>query len=124
MKYANNQERFFFGSIGNQVIANRLKTKRPRSEVSSTVPLVGKRDELAHSVEDVFTDAPSCKKIIFGNVFPDFTDVQRSTRVQFKTLGGCHFCGRFLSNPSSRARRLSKKASPSMGLTRPLLMSS
>jgi hypothetical protein len=60
MKYANDQEQFFFGRASNQVIAHRLRTQRLRREVSSTLPQVGNQDELAESVKDVFTDAPGC----------------------------------------------------------------
>ncbi len=44
--------------------------------------------------------------------------------MQPETLACGHFGVCFFSSSSSRSRKLSKKASPSTGLTRPLLMSS
>jgi hypothetical protein len=61
-------------------------------------------------------------RIVFGNKFPGAGYVRRSARVQLKTPFGIHLGLRCLGSSSSRWRRLSKKASPSIAFARPPLL--
>jgi YcxB-like protein len=79
--------------------------------------LVGKRHKFADRLQDVCADAPGGERIILGDKFPDFGDVPCSARVKLKALVVSHFGGRRLRSSSSRRRKLSKKVSPSIGLT-------
>src|SRR5258708_13313454 len=86
--------------------------------------LIGERHEPADTVKNFFAHTPGGKRIVLSNEFPDFGDVLRCTRVELKTPVSGHFVERCLSSSSSRWRKSSKKASPSMGFTRQLLTSS
>jgi hypothetical protein len=47
--------------------------------------LVWKRDKPANSVNYVFSDAPSGKRVIVGDKIPNFRDVRSGARVKVKT---------------------------------------
>lgn len=86
--------------------------------------LIWERHEPADTVKNFFAYTPRGKRIILSDEFPDFGNVLRGARVKLKTPVAGHFLERCFSSSSSRCRKLSKKASPSIGFTRPLLMSS
>jgi hypothetical protein len=86
--------------------------------------LVWERRQPADTVKNFFAHTPRGKRIVLSDEFPDFGDVLRCARVKLKTPVSRHFVERCLSSSSSRCRKLSKNVSPSMGFTRPLLMSS
>src|SRR5271155_3542280 len=68
--------------------------------------------------------ATASGRIVVGDELPNLGDVLRCARVKLKSLVTFHFGGRRLRSSPSRRRKSSKKASPSIPLTRPLLMSS
>ena len=115
---------FSSGAIRDQVIANRKKAQRTCGEVRTLVALVGKRCEGTNGVEYLHADAPRCQDTVLRDEFPDFRDVLGRARMEIEARLEVHLGDRGLSSSSSRSRKLSKKASPSMGFTRPLLMSS
>ena len=87
------------------------------------MPLVGKGHKIPDGAQNFFANSPGCKHIPFCNEIPNVLEVLRRFRVKLKALWSIH-CGERFSNSSSRLRRLSKNASPSIGLTLPLLTSS
>ena len=85
--------------------------------------LMGERNEGANRVENCLPYTSGCMRAIRRDVFRNLGDILRRERVKGKAKGLTYFCPA-LSRSSSRRRSLSKKASPSMGFTLPLLRSS
>jgi hypothetical protein len=81
----NYKERLLVRCIGDEIVACSLKTNWPRSEISPPMALVWKRDKPANSVNYVFSDAPSGKRVIVGDKIPNFRDVRSGARVKVKT---------------------------------------
>ncbi len=78
----------------------------------------------ADSRQNLFPDAARGKRIVFGDIFPNVDNVVFSQRVEFEPGWLAHLGKCCLSSSSSRFRRESKNASPSLSLTLPLLISS
>ena len=124
MKHRNHDQRRFIWGVGDDVVAYRLEPQRSRGKIRSLVTLMRESHKFSKGGQDFLSHTRGSKRIILSNEFPYVVDVLRRARVEIKTLPGIHFKERFLIESSSRWRRVSKKASPSTGFTRPLLMSS
>jgi hypothetical protein len=124
MKYCDHNERGFIGRVSKKVIPEDPKSQWPNCEIRAFVALIRKRYKLADCAQYFFADAVGSHWTFPRDEFPYFGDVMRRARVEVKTLPSIHFGERCLSSSSSRCRKLSKKASPSIGFTLPLLMSS
>ncbi len=81
MHYGNHQQGNLVRSIGDQLIANHVKTKWPSREVWPTVPLVREGNQTADRVQDLFTDSSCRCRAVIGNELPNVRDVLRSSGV-------------------------------------------
>ena len=124
MHYGNDNDWLFFRRIRDKKFAHNVKTEGAGSKVWSNAPLTGKRHEITDRIQNFPAYTFSRKRTILGNKFPDLRNVLSSARVNFEPLVSLHLGKFFLSRSSSRWRKPSKNASPSMGFTRPLFMSS
>ena len=88
--------------------------------------LMRKRYQRTDRLKNIFTDATSGGHIVLDvldNKFLNLRDIPCRQRMKLKSR--CvHLGKRCLRNSSSRCRKLSKNASPSIGFTSPLLRSS
>lgn len=99
-----------------------MRIKRSGRLVRSAVPLIRKRHKFSDAFQKAFAHPPCRLWAVARDVFPNFRDLLRRFGMENKTWLADHGVRDFRSF-SSRCRRLSKNASPSMGLTVPLFRS-
>jgi len=124
VNYGYDKKRLLLRCVSDEVIADRLKPQWPGCEIASRVTLMWESHELANGFQYLLAEACRGTQIIVGDELPDLGDVLRCARVKLKSLAALHFGERRLESWPSRRRKSSKKASPSTGFTRPLLISS
>ena len=110
-------QRFFVRCVSDQIIADDAEPQGPGSEIGSPMTMMRKGNQQADSAEDAFPDTARCLGPVFCNEFPNSANICGGFGVKSKSLIGDVHC-RDLSSSSSRNRKASKKASPSMGFTR------
>ena len=123
MQYGDYQQGMLIWGVSNQIITYIQKTSRPGGQIGPLVAVVRKSHEPLDGAQDFFAHSSGCKRVSLRDEIPNVLDVLGRFWVKLKAVFGAHRGVRF-SNSSSRRRRLSKNASPSIGMTLPLLTSS
>jgi hypothetical protein len=72
VEYSDNEEGFLLRGIGNQKIAQELKTERARSEIRTGVADLREWDKGANRFRDLIDDTISSTWVIGSDIFPDF----------------------------------------------------
>ena len=116
VNHRDNQERIFVRRVG-------LETEFPGGEIRSPYSLTGKGSQATKGEENRFSHAAGGWWNVLCDERPDAGDVRSGFRMKDEPFARVHL-GLGCKSASSRIRRSSKKASPSIGVTRPLLMSS
>src|SRR5215469_9358800 len=117
MKHGEYHERLFIRCVGDQIILNRVKTKRARSQVRTDMPHQRKRRQRLHRHPDFVKNSVCGFKVICGNELPDFFEVSEGFWVEDKAAHGRR-------RSSLLTRRRLKASSLSRGFTWLLLISS
>src|SRR5262249_30963007 len=118
MQHSNDQQGTLICRIGNQITMHLPEAQPLRCQVRTPVALVGRRDKRLDGIANVFDHAVSRFRIVFSDVLPDFIEVRENFGVENITAHAGLFrrVSRFWRNRANTS-------SPSMGSTRPLLMS-
>jgi hypothetical protein len=119
--HCDHPQRSFIRCIGDQILVYRDETQRTRSQIRSSVSLIWERYQCANGVTDFLSDAMCRLRAVIRDIFPNIGDVLSRKGMKVEATPHGHF---LFNRSSSRLRRLSKKASPSMGFTLPLFRSS
>jgi hypothetical protein len=117
VEYGHDKEGFFFRDVRNQKIPHELKTQRPRSQIRTDVAQLREWDEGANRFLDLPKDTIGSVWTIGSDVFPNFSKICERVRMENKSAHERRRSWLFWRNWSNAC-------SPSMGFTRPLLMSS
>ena len=116
MEHGQNHLRILIRRI-DEKISHHLKTNRLRCQLGSPVARLRERDECANGSPDFLQNTVGRGGIVSGDIFPNLGEVHERARMEYK-----------FAHARRRSwliwRRRAKPSSPSMGTTRPLLMSS
>lgn len=123
MQDGNDAKRILVRCIGDQVIPHSNEPQWAVCKIGPSVTAMRKWEMPSDSCMDFPANSAGGVRVVPGNIFPDVEDVLGRFRMEIESVGRTHRVERFRRS-SSRWRRASKKVSPSMGFTLPLLMSS
>jgi len=117
VEYCHHYEWCFIRRVCDQKIPYGMKTKGSGGQIGTAVTHLRERDEAANRFMDFLKSTVRSAEAVQCNEFPNFLEVSQGVWVEDKSAHG-------LRRSSLLRRSRSKAVSPSMGVTRPLLISS
>src|SRR6266536_1334148 len=94
VKHCKYNKWLFVRSVRNQVVSHDLEAYWMQGKICPLMFLVREGNQLANCLKNLLANAPGCRRIVFGNVLPDFSNVRSSVGMKSESLASRHFGGR------------------------------